>query len=98
MDDGILIASIASNAGSQSCNPPHSAFSNGKVSTINMDLEFTRYHVTNAGECLNRKAEASSAEDSMNGEAGIGKFGDSWVIADMVGRISYCCKMLIYRN
>lgn len=95
MDDGVLIASIANNAGSKASNPPHPAFTNGKVSSINMNLEFARYHVANADERLKREPKAAAAKDSMDGEAGIGKFGDGGVVADMVGRISNFYELLI---
>lgn len=85
MDDGVLIASIANNARSKASNPPHPAFANGKVGPINVNLEFTRHHVANADECLERKPKAAAAKDSMDGEAGIGKFGDGGVVADVVG-------------
>lgn len=94
MDDGILIASIANNAGSKTSDPPHPAFTNGKVSSINVNLEFARYHVANADECFKREPKATAAKDSMDGEACIGKFGDGGVVADMVGRISNFCAML----
>lgn len=94
MDDGVLIASIADNAGSKASNPPHPAFTNGKVSAINVNLELTRYHVANTDEGLKRKSKAAAAKDGMDGEASIGKFGDGWVIADMMGRKSNFCVVL----
>lgn len=85
MDDGILIASIANNAGSKVRNPPHPSFSNGEVGTVNVNLDFTRHHVANADECLKWKTKAAAAKDSVDGEAGVGKFGGGGIIADMVG-------------
>lgn len=84
MDDTVFIASVANNTGSKASNPPHPAFSNGKASPINVNLELTRYYITNADECLKRKPKAAAAKDSMDGEAGIGKFGDGGVVADVV--------------
>lgn len=85
MDDGVFIASVANDAGAQASNPPHSTFSNGKISPINLNLEFARYYITDADKCLKGEPKAAAAEDSMDGEAGVCEFSDAGVGADVVG-------------
>ena len=67
----------------------------GKVSSINVNPKLARHHVANADEGLKRKSKAAAAKDSMDGEAGIGKFCDGGVVADVMGRISNFCAVLI---